>query len=69
MLGEVHTAHTVTIRYNIIVRRVRPGVVACCGDGVGGNFWGSGEPIYNQRRKGVVAALNSKGHFFGSDLC
>jgi len=28
---------------------VRPGVVARWGDGVGGNFWGSGEPIYNQR--------------------
>jgi len=27
---------------------VLPGVVAWGGDGVGGNFWGSGEPIYNQ---------------------
>jgi len=46
MSYEAYTAHSHRMKIYVACDR---GIWPVWGDGVGGNFWGSGEPIYNQR--------------------
>jgi len=68
-LCEVHTAHTVTTLQYYSSVACDLGLWPVVGMGfvvISGDL----ESLFiTKGRKGVVAALNSKGHFFGSDLC